>query len=132
VAPLASLDQKLIPDPRPERWLIDGAIRPVPVTGAYTDIFQMLQGSVAGVWVTGTFNHYQIRIRQAPAPPLVVLDGIRLIGYSDQEINDLLMSIPPSTVESIGIVKNVADAAMYGPVGGNGVILLRTLPGAEW
>ena len=110
---------------------MDGKILAIASPGAFTDIFQMLQGRIAGVWVTGSVNNYRIRVRNAAAPPLVVLDGIVFYGYNDQAVNDLLMSIPPSAVEYIEVLKNIADAAIYGPGAGNGVIVVHTLPGEE-
>ena len=86
----------------------------------YTDIYQYLQGRVAGLTVSGT----SIRIRgihtlTGSNEPLVVLNGVPLNGSSD------LQFINPIDVKSIDVLKG-ANAAIYGTRGANGVILITT------
>lgn len=89
-------------------------------------IAEMIVGRVAGVQVRGTYMEYQIRIRGSLGPPLIVLDEMRFNGYDDKQVNDLLMTIPAADVESIEIIKNLAQAAIYGANAGNGVIKINT------
>ena len=63
--------------------------------------------------------------------PLVVVNGVPFMGNSDVSgvINgysrDLLFSYSPKDIRSITVLKG-ADAAMYGSLGSNGVILIET------
>ncbi len=93
------------------------------------NIFEMLRGRIAGVWVSGSLNNYQVRIRGSLGPPLIVIDGLPFYGYNDQRINDLLNIIPPADVDYIEVVKSLAKAAIYGPGAGNGVIIVHTKTG---
>lgn len=105
----------------------DGTIIASATTGpVYHNIFEMIQGRVAGVWITGNFNNYRIRVRASLAPPLVVVDGFPFRNYNDRDINDLLATILPAEVDYIRVLKNVAQTMIYGPCGRNGVIVVRT------
>ena len=82
----------------------------------YTNIYEYLQGRVAGVEVNGT----NIRIRgerslNGSNEPLILVDGI--------ETSDISY-ISPDEVESIDVLKDASSAAMYGSRGANGVILI--------
>ncbi len=92
---------------------------------------EMLMGRIPGVWVTGGYNFYQIRIRGAMGPPLLVLDGMQLWSYDDQSLNNLLWSIPTTDIDRIEVLKNAASAAIYGGRASNGVIVIHTLRGEE-
>lgn len=96
---------------------------------AFLNIFEMIRGRVPGLWVSGQLFNYQIRIRAALGPPLVVVNGMPYYGYDDRQINELLMIIPPMDVDYIRVIKNPGQASMYGPGAGNGVILIRTKRG---
>ncbi len=81
----------------------------------YTDVFQMLQGKVAGVQVTGTTVIIRgIGTLQGAVPPLYLLDGV----YVDV---DQLVFTNPAEIERIEVLKN-SSAAIYGARGGAGVI----------
>ena len=83
----------------------------------YRDIYEYLEGRVAGVEVTpdkriiirglGTFN--------GSSDPLILVDG--------QEMQDI-SSINPNELKSIDILKD-SSTAIYGVRGANGVILIR-------
>jgi TonB-dependent SusC/RagA subfamily outer membrane receptor len=89
-------------------------------------IAEMITGRVAGVFVSGNYLDYRIRIRGAQGPPLVVLDQMPFRGYDDEQVNDLLLTIPAADVESIEIFKSLSQAAIYGPGAANGVIKINT------
>ena len=110
------------------------------------NIFQVLQGRVPGVMVTGGGMNASVRIRGVNTftgsnAPLFLVDGIPLNtpgtsasdstgtgNNSDSFINASLMSIAPRDVDRIEVIKN-AGAAMYGVRGGNGVIAIYTRRG---
>ncbi len=82
----------------------------------YTDIYEMIAGTVPGVKVTGN----SIEIRGASSinlsnEPLFVVDGI---------IVDSIDNIDPSEVESIDVLKGAA-ATIYGSQAAGGVILIQ-------
>lgn len=54
--------------------------------------------------------------------PLWVIDGTPLVGPASQ----VLAGIPPMDVDRIDVLKDAAATAIYGSMGGNGVILVRT------
>ena len=81
----------------------------------YTSIYQMLQGTVPGVSVSGD----RVLVRGITSilgsnEPLYVVDGIPVASIAD---------IPPNFVKSIEVLKGPA-AAIYGSRGANGVILI--------
>ncbi|MBK9963044.1 MAG: TonB-dependent receptor plug domain-containing protein, partial [Saprospiraceae bacterium] len=78
-----------------------------------------------------------IRIRgtssiSAGSEPLYVLDGMPLINVNESNngapMNPLL-SLSPSEIESIDILKDASSAAIYGARGANGVVLITTKKG---
>ena len=85
---------------------------------SYRDIFEYLEGRVAGVEVTpdkriivrgiGTFN--------GSSDPLILVDG--------QEWQDI-SALNPNDVKSIDVLKD-SSTAIYGIRGANGVILITT------
>lgn len=91
---------------------------------------QKLQGQVAGVQV-GNDNspggNAMVRIHGIGSinanSPLYVVDGVPLQG----NIN----SINPNDVESVQVLKDPAETAMYGVRGANGVILIKTIQHKE-
>ena len=85
---------------------------------SYRDIFEYLEGRVAGVEVT---SDKRIIIRgintvNGTTDPLIMVDG--------HEMKDI-SSINPNDVKSIDILKG-SSAAIYGVRGANGVILITT------
>jgi TonB-linked SusC/RagA family outer membrane protein len=89
---------------------------------------QALQGTAAGVNVTpqgGTPGaESNIRIRgiatNGDNAPLIILDGFQYDGG--------LNSLNPNDIESITVLKG-AEAAIYGSIGSNGVVLIETKNG---
>ena len=84
---------------------------------AYSNIYEYLQGRVAGVEVNGN----SIRIRgdrsiMASNEPLIIVDGMEMNDISD---------INPQMVSSIEVLKDGASTAIYGSRGANGVILIK-------
>lgn len=89
---------------------------------------KILAGRVAGVTVTrAPDGGIAVRIRGVSSvygnnEPLYVLDGMPIAagpGGSLQGIN-------PHDIESIRVLKDAADTAMYGARGANGVIIIKT------
>ena len=85
---------------------------------SYRDIFEYLEGRVAGVEVT---PDKRIRIRginsiNSSTDPLILVDG--------QEWQDI-SALNPNDVKSIDVLKGSATA-IYGIRGSNGVILITT------
>jgi outer membrane cobalamin receptor len=93
---------------------------------SHLSVFEMLLGRVPGVRVTGVMNFYNIRIRNAPNPPLIVIDNMPFYNSSDSELNNLLQTIPPQNVDHIEVIKNFSGAARYGSEARYGVIVIRT------
>lgn len=88
--------------------------------GSYTNIYELIQGKVPGVQVTG--NKITIRgigTMNLSSDPLFVVDGIVVHSIDN---------ISPSQVKSISILKG-SNTAIYGTRGANGVILI-TLKGS--
>jgi len=89
----------------------------IPGSERYTNIFQLIQGRVAGVTVTGTYPDQSASIRNREARFL--LDG----WLTDVSLINL---IDPQTIEFIDVIKGLR-AAIYGTP--NGVIMLYTYQG---
>ena len=113
---------------------ISGSVASVDVSSMMkkspTNFNSMLQGSVAGVYVSngsGAPNASpSVRIRgiatiNNSADPLYVVDGVQM-GTDINYLN-------PSDVESIEVLKDASATAIYGAKGANGVILVTTKKG---
>ncbi|MBO7602844.1 MAG: SusC/RagA family TonB-linked outer membrane protein [Bacteroidales bacterium] len=97
-----------------------------------TNIFDVLQGTAAGVQVTsgsgqpGEGSNVIIRgtstMNDAGVGPLWVVDGV--------PCNDI-DQINPYDIESVEVLKDAASAAIYGARSANGVILVTTKRGNE-
>jgi len=90
-------------------------------------IEEILKGRVAGVTVTRTEGGISVRIRGASSlygssEPLYVLDGVAI----QPGAGGSLTGIDPYDIESIEVLKDPADTAMYGMRGANGVIVIKT------
>lgn len=91
------------------------------------NVIEALQGKAAGVYITngdrpGSTGSITIRGENsisASKSPLVVIDGIvsRSVG---------LDMLNPQDIESVEILKDASATAIYGAMGGNGVILVTT------
>lgn len=96
-------------------------------------IEKMLEGRVAGVVVRRTSDGgIAVRIRGATSiygnsEPLYVLDGMPI----QPGPNGALTGLNPYDIESIRVLKEPAETAMYGSRGANGVILVKTKRAAK-
>ncbi|MDA3890878.1 MAG: SusC/RagA family TonB-linked outer membrane protein [Salinivirgaceae bacterium] len=100
------------------------------------DVNDALHGRVNGVWSTKTSgapgDHGKIRIRGISSifgstDPLYVVDGmiIPVINFNTLGIAD----INTKDVESIVVLKDASSTALYGYLGGNGVVIIETKKG---
>lgn len=116
---------------------VTGAVSSVPKDRLtqlpVTNVFQAVEGSVAGVSVTNTSSvpgaEPSIQIRgqnsiTANSGPFIVVDGFPMTG-TNATIND----INPNDIASIEILKDASATAIYGTNGSNGVILITTKRG---
>ena len=88
-----------------------------PLAQSSLSIFQVLQGRVAGLTITGSPPNMSIQIRGS-GTPLFVLDG--------QRVDDQVISTIPSTdVESVEVFKG-PEAAIFGAGANGGVIAVFT------
>ncbi len=91
-------------------------------------IESLLKGRVSGVQVSLTpSGDLSVRIRGATSfyagsEPLYVLDGIPIQAGP----GGALTGINPYDIESIEVLKNPAETALYGVRGANGVIVIKT------
>lgn len=89
---------------------------------------EVLKGRVAGVTVTRTADGgIAVRIRGGSSllgnnEPLYVLDGMTM----QPGPGGSLTGIDPYDIESIEVLKDPADTALYGMRGANGVIVIKT------
>lgn len=96
--------------------------------GAGKTIGSLLQGSISGVTVEQTADGViAVRIRGPSSfygrnDPLYVIDGTVFTPAA----NGGLTGLNPHDIESIHVLKNPADVAIYGIRGGNGVIVIKT------
>src|SRR5687767_10488754 len=97
-------------------------------TSSGDDFQKALAGRVAGVVVSRTPDGgIAVRIRGGSSAygnnePLYVVDGIAF----QPGPNGSLVGINPNDIESIKVLKDAADTALYGSRGANGVILIKT------
>lgn len=88
----------------------------------YTDIYQMLNGAVPGVNVTG--KNITIRGQSSlygNTTPLFVVDGV---------VSSSIDNIRPAEVKSIEVIKS-SSAAIYGSRGSNGVIVITLIKATD-
>lgn len=90
-------------------------------------IEKVLANRVSGVDVAMTPDGFlSVRIRGAStvmgsSEPLYVIDGVPITPGP----NGALMGINPGDIESIRVLKDAANTAMYGSRGANGVIVIK-------
>ncbi|MBC6366402.1 TonB-dependent receptor plug domain-containing protein [Algoriphagus sp. AK58] len=108
----------------------DATLKPdeIPGGSGYVNIFQMIQGRVAGVRVNFNGLTASVQIRgagsiQAGTEPLYLLDNIPVDAST-------LGLISPRDVESIEVFKDPARTAIFGSQGANGAIAVYTKTGA--
>ena len=88
---------------------------------------KVLQGRVAGVSVVRTPDGIAVRIRGGSSvygnnEPLYILDGMPI----QPGPGGALVGLNPNDIESIKVLKDPADTAIYGIRGANGVIVIKT------
>jgi TonB-linked SusC/RagA family outer membrane protein len=118
-------------------------------TAPVVTIDQMLQGTVPGVQVTTASNEpggaISIRVRgtssiTGSAEPLYVIDGFPIendieaasVGTGGQTRStppNPLVTLNPSDIESISVLKDASATAIYGARGANGVVIITTKQG---
>jgi TonB-dependent SusC/RagA subfamily outer membrane receptor len=85
----------------------------------------LLQAKVPGVWITRTPDGgIAVKIRGNMTnddPPLYVVDGVPITPGPGGSL-----AINPHDIESMEVLKDPADRAMYGIRGANGVIVIKT------
>ena len=113
-----------------------------------TSFEKLLQGQLAGVKVTSADGApgaaVDVLVRginfiKGSNQPLYVLDGVvlnpvqqanRRAFWNDptdyQMLQDPLLAINPMDIETIEVLKDVASTAIYGSLGANGVVLIKT------
>lgn len=101
----------------------------------------LLGGAVKGVLVQqssgkpGSASTINIRGITSPASvtntnePLYVIDGVPFFLNKNADILNPLMTISPSDIKSIDVLKDAAATAIYGSRGANGVIIVNTISG---
>ena len=90
-----------------------------------TKVVKVLTGKVAGYSIS---RDTTVRLRlsqrdQSSNPPLFILDGEPMKPAPGQ---NALQHVDPNTIESISVLKDKSAAAIYGPAGSNGVIIITT------
>ncbi len=108
---------------------------------AVSNFQSTMSGKAAGVRINQTNGKVDgginIRIRgtssiSAGSEPLYVLDGMPLINTNESSNGapmNPLVTLSPSEIESIDILKDASSAAIYGARGANGVVLITTKKG---
>ena len=89
---------------------------------AYRNVGDYLQGRVGGVMVIGNTIMMRGLGSFRPGPPLFLLDGTPMPV-------DAVMSISMSEIDLVEVLKNPAEAAIFGVNAGNGVISVFTRRG---
>lgn len=108
----------------------DVSINPDKIPGnvAFTNVFQLIQGRVAGVQVFVSGLDVSVQIRgvgsiNSGTTPLFLLDNMPVDAAT-------LLQVNPRDVASVDVFKDPARAAIFGSQGANGVIAVYTKSGA--
>jgi TonB-dependent SusC/RagA subfamily outer membrane receptor len=109
----------------------DAVIKPEDIPGGqgFINIFQLIQGRVAGVRVTFDGFNATVLIRgvgslQAGVEPMYMLNNVPVDAAT-------LAQVSPRDVESVEVFKDPARTAIFGSQGGNGVIAVYTKAGTS-
>jgi TonB-dependent SusC/RagA subfamily outer membrane receptor len=94
---------------------------------SHRSVAEILEGRVSGVVVRRTADGLAVRLRgassfQSSTEPLYVIDGTPVRPGP----GGALAGISAYDIESIRVLKDAADTALYGARGGNGVIEITT------
>lgn len=115
---------------------------------AFTSADEALQGQIAGLDIVANSGNLgagtSMRLRgvtsiNASAEPLIVVDGNIFdnpdenfdFQNANEETYASLLSVNPSDIEDIQVLKDAAATAIWGSRGANGVISIRTKRGAR-
>lgn len=102
--------------------MIGGALKGVMVTQNTGD-----PGQAATINVRGITSPYGNMSTQSANEPLYVIDGVPF--FIDKSGLNPLLTISPSDIESIDVLKDAAATSIYGSRGANGVIIVNTKAG---
>ena len=109
----------------------DAVIKPEDIPGGqgFINIFQLIQGRVAGVRVTFDGFNATVLIRgvgslQAGVEPMYMLNNVPVDAST-------LAQVSPRDVESVEVFKDPSRTAIFGSQGGNGVIAVYTKAGTS-
>jgi hypothetical protein len=100
----------------------DNVIEVTDQYAGYSDIFQLLQGRVAGLMISGSYPNISFSMRGSRGEPTFLLDGM-------QTDIDMIANIPISDIDKIEVLKSAGNLAMFGSQGANGVISVFTKRG---
>jgi TonB-dependent SusC/RagA subfamily outer membrane receptor len=89
---------------------------------SYRDVFQLIQGRVAGLSIIGMYPSISFSMRGSQGTPLFLLDGMPV------DI-DVIASVPVPDIDKVEVLKDGASLAIFGSRGGNGVISVFTKTG---
>jgi len=130
-----------------------GSTKRADVTGAVSTVMgkdianlpvqtfdKALQGRAAGVQVVTqsgqpgsgiTINIRGVATINGSTQPLFVIDGVQVNSTNTSSITtqNSLGDIDPADIESIQIIKDAAEASIYGSQAGNGVVIVTTKKG---
>jgi len=109
--------------------LLTGLIGKVPglnITTESTDMNPQMRVLLRGIRSFG---------QNANSTPLFIFNGSPISFGSDQNaaslVMDFLNNLNPADIENVTVIKGVNGAALYGPEGSNGVILINTKKGIK-
>ncbi|SIS49322.1 TonB-dependent receptor plug domain-containing protein [Belliella pelovolcani] len=110
----------------------DAVLKPENIVGSdgFVNIFQMIQGRVAGVQVTISGMNASVLIRgvgtiSSSSEPLYLLNNIQVDAFT-------LMQVNPRDVSTIDVFKDPASTAIFGSQGSNGIIAVYTKIGDRY
>ncbi len=112
---------------------VNGAVHRIKIKDegmSFTNIYEYLKGSVAGLEVEGeTSGRPTIRIRginsiTGPNDPLIIVDGV-------YESVEGLSGINPRDVDTVDVLKDASMTASYGSRGSGGVIIITLKKGGK-
>ena len=83
---------------------------------------QFLVGRFPGVIVRRVGNGVSVQVRGGGEQPLYIVDGVQVRVGTDGALSWLR----PEDIESIRVLKDPSDLALYGSRGGSGVVIIRT------
>ncbi|RKD20227.1 SusC/RagA family TonB-linked outer membrane protein [Pelobium manganitolerans] len=120
-------------------------IKNLPVSG----VDQALQGKIAGITVSNNGGQpgggVSVKVRGITSvngtQPLYVVDGVPIMtstnsiaqdqlgGKAGQSEQSVLSTLNPNDILSVDVLKDASAQAIYGSLGGNGVVLITTKKG---